>query len=139
MEFIITFLEGVASFISPCVLPMLPIYITYFTGQDYNKKHKAFFNSIAFVLGFTIIFVLLGVLASSFGNLVLRYQDIIKIIFGIVIIIFGLNMMETIKIPFLNKTIKPNIKKKEFNKEWNEWHQPLKIKRITTKQKKENL
>lgn len=115
MEYIVTFIEGMASFISPCVLPMLPIYISYFTGQEYKTKNKALINSIGFVLGFSIVFILLGVLASSFGSITLKYQDIIKIIFGIVIILFGLNMMETIKIPFLNKTIKPNIKKKEFN------------------------
>lgn len=115
MEYIVTFLEGIASFISPCVLPMLPVYISYFTGQKYNKKHKAFINSIGFVIGFSIIFVLLGILASSIGSYILRYQNIIKIIFGIVIVIFGLNMMETIKIPFLNKTFRPNMKKKEFN------------------------
>ena len=115
MEYIVTFLEGLASFISPCVLPMIPIYISYFTGQEYDKKYKALINSIGFVIGFSIVFVLLGVLASSIGSYILRYQNIIKIIFGIVIIIFGLNMMETIKIPFLNKTLKPNIKKKEFN------------------------
>ena len=115
MEYIVTFLEGIASFISPCVLPMLPIYISYFTGQEYEKKNKALINSIGFVVGFSIIFVLLGVLASSIGSIILKYQNIIKIIFGIVIIIFGLNMMETIKIPFLNKTIKPDINKKQFN------------------------
>lgn len=115
MEYIVTFLEGIASFISPCVLPMLPVYISYFTGQEYEKKHKALINSIAFVTGFSIVFILLGVLASSIGNIILQYQNIIKILFGIVIVIFGLNMMETIKIPFLNKTLKPKIKKKEFN------------------------
>ena len=45
MEYIVTFLEGIASFISPCVLPMIPIYISYFAGQDYNKKNKALINS----------------------------------------------------------------------------------------------
>ena len=115
MEYIVTFLEGIASFISPCVLPVLPIYISYFAGQEYEKKNKALINSIGFVLGFSIIFILLGVLASSLGSIILKYQNIIKIVFGIVIVIFGLNMMETIKIPFLNKTIKPNINKKEFN------------------------
>lgn len=115
MEYIVTFLEGIASFISPCVLPMIPIYISYFTGQDYNKKNKALINSIGFVIGFSIIFISLGVLASSIGSFVLRYQNIVKIVFSIVIIIFGLNMMEKIKIPFLNKTLRINSKKKEFN------------------------
>ena len=77
MEYIVTFIEGMASFISPCVLPMLPIYISYFTGQEYKTKNKALINSIGFVLGFSIVFILLGVLASSFGSITLKYQDII--------------------------------------------------------------
>ena len=62
MAYFITFLEGMISFISPCVLPMLPIYISYFIGQEeQNTKGKAFKNSLGFVLGFTIVFVILGV------------------------------------------------------------------------------
>lgn len=65
MEYLIIMLEGLASFISPCVLPILPVYISYFAGQDMEKGKKAIINSIGFVLGFTIIFVLLGVFANQ--------------------------------------------------------------------------
>ena len=61
MEYLFTFLEGIASFISPCLLPMLPIYISYFAGEDDNKTAKALINSIGFVLGFTIVFLLLSI------------------------------------------------------------------------------
>ena len=55
MEFIITFLEGFISFISPCMLPLLPLYISYFAGGA-DKKHKVFFRALSFVLGFTVVF-----------------------------------------------------------------------------------
>lgn len=90
MEYIFTFLEGFASFISPCVLPLLPLYISYFAGKD-NKRNKAFVNSIAFVLGFTIIFTIMAILANRAGLALVRFADYVKIIFGIVVIILGLN------------------------------------------------
>ena len=57
MEYVFTFSEGIASFISPCLLPMLPIYISYFGGSE-SKKYKTFTNSIAFVIGFSIVFII---------------------------------------------------------------------------------
>ena len=70
MDFVFTFLEGIASFISPCLLPMLPIYISYFAGDDKNNLKKKVINSIGFVLGFTTIFITLAVFASGFGALI---------------------------------------------------------------------
>ena len=110
MEFLFTFLEGIASFISPCVLPMLPIYISYFAGKEDSKTSRALLNSIGFVIGNTIIFILFAIIASYAGALALRIQKYIKILFGVVIIILGLNYMGILKIKFLNKEIK--IKKK---------------------------
>ena len=88
MDFLVTFIEGVASFLSPCVLPMLPMYVSYFAGQDKNLK-KTIINSLGFVLGFTIIFVLLGIFASSLGKLITANSQYINIILGIIIIFFG--------------------------------------------------
>lgn len=110
MEFLFTFLEGVASFISPCVLPMLPIYISYFAGKEDSKTSRALLNSIGFVIGNTIIFILFAIIASYAGALALGIQKYIKILFGVVIIILGLNYMGILKIKFLNKEIR--IKKK---------------------------
>ena len=56
MDYLLTFLEGIASFISPCLLPMLPIYISYFIGEDNSNTRKALINSIGFVTGFTLVF-----------------------------------------------------------------------------------
>ena len=114
MEFLFTFLEGIASFISPCVLPMLPIYISYFAGKEDSKTSRALLNSIGFVIGNTIIFILFAIIASYAGALALRIQKYIKILFGVVIIILGLNYMGILKIKFLNKEIRIKNKIDDF-------------------------
>lgn len=108
MEFLFTFIEGLASFISPCLLPMIPIYISYFAGKDDKKISKTLINAFGFVLGFTTIFILLAIFASKLGIIISENIKYIKIIFGIIIILLGLNYMEVLKINFLNK---PHIKK----------------------------
>ena len=112
MEYLFTFLEGIASFISPCLLPMIPIYIGYFIGENEKDSKKAIINSVGFVFGFTIIFILLSIFAISVW---LKY---IKIAFGCIIIALGLNYMELLKLKFLNKTsgIKVNVKNLNFVK-----------------------
>lgn len=100
MDYILTFLEGVASFISPCLLPMLPIYISYFAGQENKSMKKTVLNSIGFVLGFTIVFLILSIFASTFGSFISNNLKILKIIFGVVIIILGLNYMQVLKLGF---------------------------------------
>lgn len=118
MDFVFTFLEGIASFISPCLLPMLPIYISYFIGEGEQKTSRAVKNSIGFVLGFTIVFVVLSIFASTLGSLISENIKYIKIGFGIVIILFGLNYMDLISFKFLNKSkgIKTNGKNLNFFK-----------------------
>ncbi len=103
MDYLISFLEGIITFISPCLLPMLPVYISYFAGQnsDGNKKTTVI-NAIGFVLGFTIIFVLLGAFAGAVGSFLKEYSTVVNIVSGMIIILFGLNFMEVIRIPFIN-------------------------------------
>lgn len=115
MDYILTFLEGIASFISPCLLPMVPIYISYFIGENNNNNKKEIQNSIGFVLGFTVIFLILSIFASQLGSLLSNNIRYIKIFFGIIIIIFGLNYMGFLKIGFLNKSKTKNIDTKNFN------------------------
>lgn len=115
MEYLLTFLEGLASFISPCLLPMLPIYISYFMGEEEKGKKKAVLNSIAFVLGFTLVFLTLSIFANVAGNIISRYIRNIKIVFGIIIIILGFNYMGILKLKFLNKTKGIKIKDKNLN------------------------
>ena len=111
MEYFITFVEGLASFISPCVLPIIPIYISYFGAESKSTK-RALINSLGFVSGFSIIFILMGVFASTFGKFIHEYSNYMNIVFGIFLIIIGLNYMGVIFIKFLNKT-----KQMESNKE----------------------
>ena len=100
--YLLSFLEGIITFISPCLLPMLPIYITYFTGQD--EKSDTLKNAAGFVLGFSLVFILLGAFAGSLGSLLLRHQAAVNIVTGLAIVILGLNFLEVLRIPFLNTT-----------------------------------
>lgn len=117
MTYILTFLEGFASFISPCILPLLPVYISYFAGSE-NKKSKALTNSIGFVLGFSIIFILLAIVANMIGNAISEYIRYAKTIFGIIIIFLGLNYIEIFRFNLFNKFKKfsANVKKLNFIK-----------------------
>lgn len=115
MDYIFTFLEGIASFISPCMLPMIPIYVSYFVGDDENNSKNKIINSIGFVLGFTIIFLILSIFASKLGSLLINGIKYIKIVFGILIILLGTSYMGILKIGILNKTKGINIKNKDFN------------------------
>lgn len=115
MEYIFTFLEGIASFISPCLLPMLPIYLSYFMGKEEKNLKKAIKNAIGFVIGFTIVFLILSIFASQLGSFISQSISYIKIIFGILIILLGLNYMDVLKIKFLNKTKMIKTQTKDLN------------------------
>lgn len=106
MRYLLLFLEGIITFISPCILPMLPIYISYFAGSEGNQKFRAFRNAIAFVLGFTIIFSLMGAAASTVGVFFQQHMRIINLICGIVMIVFGINLLGLYPIKVLNNTYK---------------------------------
>lgn len=113
MEYLITFIEGIASFISPCILPVIPVYISYFATESKSMK-KSIINSIGFVCGFSIVFILLGVFAGSFGKFVHQYADYINILFGLFLIVIGLNYMGFIFVKFLNKSKGVNQKTKNL-------------------------
>jgi cytochrome c-type biogenesis protein len=115
MDYLITFLEGIITFISPCLLPMLPIYISYFAGQnrDGNKKVTVT-NAIGFVLGFTLVFVSLGAFAGAIGGFLREYNTLVNVISGIIVILFGLNFMELVRVPFINTTRQVNMKTLEL-------------------------
>ena len=106
MEYLILFLEGIITFISPCILPMLPIYATYFIGGKERSRRNVLVNSIGFVLGFSIIFTLLGGAAGTFGIYINSHIRTFNIISGIVMIVFGLNYIGLVKLTFLERTFK---------------------------------
>lgn len=93
MQYLISFLEGIITFISPCLLPMLPIYISYFAGGGERTTAKTLKGAVGFVTGFTIVFVMLGALAGTVGSFLREYQTTVNIISGLIVIIFGLNFL----------------------------------------------
>ena len=105
-EYLIAFGAGLISFLSPCVLPLIPGYISYISGQSLqeilNKKEINFFPLILFCLGFSTVFVLLGASASFLGQTLLQNSEVLRILAGIVIIIFSLQLIGIINIPYLN-------------------------------------
>lgn len=118
MEYFLLFLEGIITFISPCILPLLPLYISYFAGENekYARgiKSSALVNSLGFVLGFTIVFTLLGTFAGTLGNFIRGQSNIINIIGGLIVVIFGINYIGIIKIPFLERSLRMNNEIKNF-------------------------
>ena len=93
MQYIIAFLEGVITFVSPCLLPMLPIYISYFAGGGERTAGKTLKGALGFVAGFTIVFVALGALAGTVGSFLREYQTAVNIVTGLIVVFFGLNFL----------------------------------------------
>ena len=97
MQYLISFLEGIITFISPCLLPMLPIYISYFAGGGERTSRKTLVCASGFVLGFTAIFVAMGALAGTVGSLLKTHQTAVNIVSGVIVIAFGLNYLGILK------------------------------------------
>ena len=98
MQYFISFLEGIITFISPCLLPMLPIYISYFAGGNASGIKKTLTNSLGFVLGFTCVFMAMGALAGTLGSLLRQYQNAVNLVSGIIVVLFGLNYLGLVKL-----------------------------------------
>ena len=98
MQYFIAFLEGIITFISPCLLPMIPLYVSYFAGGKERNTKKTVANASGFILGFTIVFVLMGALAGTFGQLLTEYKKIVDIVTGAIVIFFGLNFLGVFKL-----------------------------------------
>ena len=98
MQYLISFLEGIITFISPCLLPMLPIYLSYFAGGGERTVKKTMTGASGFVLGFTLVFVAMGALAGTVGSFLTRYQAWVNLIGGIIVVIFGLNYVGLLRL-----------------------------------------
>ena len=98
MQYVIAFLEGVITFVSPCLLPMLPIYISYFAGGGERTTGKTLKGALGFVAGFTVVFVMLGALAGTVGSLLREYQTVVNIVSGLIVVFFGLNYLGVFKL-----------------------------------------
>ena len=103
MQYLISFFEGILTFISPCLLPMLPVYLSYFAGGEANSK-KTLKNALGFILGFTVLFTAMGALAGTLGSFLSKYQTAVNIISGLIVVFFGLNFMGVIKLNLFKGT-----------------------------------
>ena len=105
-EYLIAFGAGLISFLSPCVLPLIPGYVSYISGQSLQEilesKKTNFFPLVLFCLGFSTVFVILGASASFLGQALLQNSEILRIIAGIIIIIFSFQLLGIINISYLN-------------------------------------
>lgn len=98
MQYLISFLEGIITFISPCLLPMLPIYVSYFAGGGERSHRKTLKAAVGFVLGFTITFMALGALAGTVGSFLKNHQTAVNIVSGLVVIFFGLSFLGIVRL-----------------------------------------
>ena len=111
----LAFFAGLASFLSPCVFALVPAYVGYLggrsaaaaSGEGKSSSWTTFSHGIAFVLGFSVVFILLGALAGAIGGVLYKITEILVKVGGVVIVIFGLHMTRLIRIPFLDYDLRP--------------------------------
>lgn len=109
MQYAVSFLEGIITFISPCLLPMLPLYISYFAGGGERSTGKTLKGAFGFVAGFSIVFMMLGALAGTVGSFLHEYQTVVNVVSGVIVIFFGLNFLGVFKLN-LFKGIQKDVK-----------------------------
>ena len=114
MQYVISFLEGIVTFISPCLLPMLPIYIGFFAGGGERSARKTLTCASGFVLGFTAVFVAMGALAGTLGSFLIRYQTPVNLVLGGIVVLFGLNYLGVLNLN-LFKGVQGNVKTRDMN------------------------
>jgi len=114
LQFFVLFLEGIITFVSPCLLPLLPVYISYFAAGESDKR-RTLLNAVGFVCGFTLVFVILGAFAGTLGALLVGYSTAVNIITGSVVILLGLNFIGVIKLRFLSGATRINANVKNLN------------------------
>lgn len=97
MPYLVSFLEGIVTFISPCLLPMLPIYVSYVSGGGERTTRSSLIGALGFVAGFTLVFVAMGALAGTVGSFLTQHQTAANVVTGAVVVLFGLNYLGVIK------------------------------------------
>lgn len=101
------FAEGFLAFLSPCILPMIPIYLLYLGGIEGGQQKpgmRLMINTLGFIAGFSLVFIALGATASALGNLISEHRILLQRLGGVVVIAFGLNYLGVLKIGFLNRS-----------------------------------
>lgn len=124
VSFPAAFLAGFLSFLSPCVLPLIPAYFTFITGfslEELTENHnseirkKVIFSTVSFVCGFSLVFILMGASASYLGSLIYNHRQTIRIIGGVLIILMGVHLTGIIRIPGLDVEKRIHIEKKSLH------------------------
>lgn len=126
IDLVSAFVAGVLSFLSPCILPLLPSYLSMLTGQalidrDTSRlRGRAVSGAVFFGLGFSIVFVALGAVSTGLGRFLITYKDIIYTVLGVVIILLGLHMAGLLRIKFLyrEKRVHLDTRKKNRSRKW---------------------
>ena len=130
ISLISAFIAGILSFFSPCILPLIPSYVSFITGVTFSydaekpvRAHRdgahrdahlqlTIINSLSFIAGFSFVFVIFGAAASTAGQVFMDYKEVIRLIGGLLIIVFALFIIGIIKIPFLNFETRFHLKSK---------------------------
>lgn len=100
MQYLFTFVEGVFAFVSPCILPMLPIFLAYISADEKQSLSTRFVNTVCFVLGFTTAFTLMGATAFSIGRFMAGYKDFLVKLAGVILVFFGFVYLDFIQLNF---------------------------------------
>ncbi len=119
MDYLLTLLEGIVTFISPCLLPLLPLYLAYFAGDaalasatQQRNTRATLVGVLGFALGFSVVFCILGAFAGSLGSLLVRYGRVLNIICGAIVVTLGLGYLGVLQLPMLHhgtmQTVKPH-------------------------------
>lgn len=113
MDYLVTFLEGIVTFVSPCLLPMLPIYLAYVAGAgavgETRDPRRALVGALGFVVGFSVVFCALGAFAGTLGGLLVAYGRALDVACGAIVIVLGLNYLGVIHVPALDRTVRPGV------------------------------
>lgn len=116
VSLLFVFLEGLLTFMSPCILPLLPVYFAYLAGspsssrpqEQEDGKKKLLINSIGFVIGFSLVFTIMGATATTLGQLLLEYEMYLRKASGIIMIIFGFLLMGVLRLKYLETQLQFN-------------------------------
>lgn len=111
MTYLAAFFEGVITFVSPCLLPLLPVYLAYFAGgvtsdDEGGSTMRTALGAAGFVAGFSLLFMALGAFAGTLGSLLFVSQRWVDLVCGLVVILLGLNYLGVVKIELLSRTVR---------------------------------
>ncbi len=121
ISFLVAFGAGFFSFVSPCILPLVPVYIGFLSGKSADEevgKKTIFLHALFFVLGFSLIFICLGASVGLMGNFLIDKLPLLRIIAGVILVIFGIHFLGIFKIPFLYRVKKLDFASKLKKSYW---------------------